>query len=92
MDNPEFPSGICHDRYSQMVITIVFTKVLNHYIAPLTKVEQKCWDILEVMSMNGCEKACATNVHQLLPGEVAFYHKNFATRPLQVYVHVATYF
>jgi len=50
-------------------------------------VKQKCWDILEVMNVNGCDKACATNVHQLLPGEVAFYHKMFSTRTLQVRQH-----
>ena len=44
-------------------------------------VQPKCWDILEVLSMDCCGKACATNV---LPGETAFYHKNF-TRPMQVY-------
>ena len=33
------------------------------FIEPMIKVEKKCWDILEVMSMNGCENACATNVH-----------------------------
>lgn len=50
----------------------------------MTTVEQMCWDILEVMSMNGCDKACAVSVHHLLPGEVAFYHKNFTARSLQV--------
>jgi len=50
----------------------------------ITTAEQKCWDILELMSMNGCARSCATSVHQLLPGEVAFYHKNFASRSMQV--------
>ena len=50
----------------------------------MATVEQKCRDILEVMSMNGCDKECAVSAHHLLPGEVAFYHKNFTARSLQV--------
>lgn len=64
----------------------VVTLILNFcfLIAVMATVEMKCWDILEVMSMNGCDKACAVSVHHLLPGEVAFYHKNFTARSLQV--------
>ena len=73
-------SYICHRN---LVFTIALQKL--HFIESMTK---KCWDILEVISMNGCENACATNVHQLLPGEVAFYHNNFASRSVQVCKHV----
>ena len=72
--------------YEHCCLTVTPTDVdINFIIIEIkTTAEQNCWDILEVMSMNGCENVCATSVHHLLPGEVAFYHKNLTTRSLQV--------
>ena len=41
------------------------------------------WDILHVLRLKGCAAECATKIHQLAPGEIAFFHSNFSLRSQQ---------
>ena len=64
-------------------ITSIFSKILSmHKVCKLLKyfslVEQ--WDILNVIRLKGCAEECATRVHQLPPGDIAFLHRNFSVR------------
>ena len=40
----------------------------------------KSWDILHVLSLDGCNPSCTTHVHNLQPGEIQFFHTHFASR------------
>lgn len=37
----------------------------------------KTWDILHVLSLNGCSPSCASCVHNLQPGDIQFFHIHF---------------
>ena len=41
------------------------------------------WDILTILSFNGCSDECATSIHHLSAGEVSFFHRNFSLRSVQ---------
>ena len=38
------------------------------------------WDIVQIMFLHGCSESCATKIHNLLPGEVQFFHSHFNSR------------
>lgn len=40
------------------------------------------WDLLNILSMNGCSEKCATSVHSLGTEEILFFHGNFHSRTL----------
>ena len=39
-----------------------------------------CWDILQILSLNGCSTNCATSIHNLQPGEIQFFRRHFTSR------------
>ena len=41
------------------------------------------WDILNVLRLKGCTEECATKIHHISPGEIAFFHSNLLLRSQQ---------